>query len=33
MERVAYNLGKTDEKKKTPAFLESRGAKASSTNK
>ena len=32
MERVAYNLGKTDEKK-TPAFLESRGAKASSTNK
>ena len=32
MERVAYNLGKTDEKKK-PAFLEPRCAKASSTNK
>ena len=36
-ERLAYNLGSTQKKKKkkrkeTPAFLESRSAKASSTN-
>ena len=32
MERVAYNLGKTDEKKNACIFRVS-GAKASSTNK